>query len=117
MRGPLARPSVPAMTSRRDRFDGLVLDAVERVEDRLGRQLGLELAVEEVPPSDPAPWEHGVALGRLFPADRTVPARLVLYRRPLVHRAADEDELAALVTEVVTEQVARMLGQDPEDLW
>lgn len=117
MRGPLARPSVPVMTSRRDRFDGLVLDAVERVEDRLGRQLGLELAVEEVPPSDPAPWEHGVALGRLFPADRTVPARLVLYRRPLVHRAADEDELAALVTEVVTEQVARMLGQDPEDLW
>lgn len=116
LRGPLAWPAVPVMTTRRDRFDDLVLDAAERLEDRLGRPLGLELAVEEVPPSDPAPWEHGVALGRLFPAERGVSARLVLYRRPIVHRAADEDELASLVTEVVTEQVARMLGKDPDEL-
>lgn len=104
------------MTSRRSRFDEMVLDAAETIEQRLGQQLGIELAVEEVPPSDPAPWEHGVALGRLFPAERGVPARLVLYRRPIVHRAQDEVELATLVAEVVTEQVARMLGRDPEDL-
>ncbi|WP_130012075.1 metallopeptidase family protein [Serinicoccus sediminis] len=116
LRGPLARPGVPVMRTRRDRFDELVLDAVETLERRLDTTLGLELAVEEVPPSDPAPWEHGVALGRLFPAERDVPARLVVYRRPVVHRAADETELAALVTEVVVEQVARMLGRDPDDL-
>lgn len=104
------------MSSRRDEFDGLVLDAAEALEDRLGQELGLELAVEEVPPTDPAPWEHDVALGRLFPAERGVPARLVLYRRPIMHRAHDQAELAALVSEVVTEQVARMLGRDPEEL-
>ena len=116
LRGPLAWPAVPVMTTRQERFDDLVLEAAERLEERLGKPLGLELAVEEVPPSDPAPWEHGVALGRLFPAERGVSARLVVYRRPLVHRAADDDELAALVSEVVTEQVARMLGKDPDDL-
>ena len=104
------------MTSRRAHFDELVLDAAESVERRVGHELGLELAVEEVPPSDPAPWEHGVALGRLFPAERGLPARLVIYRRPVMQRAHDESELAALVSEVVTEQVARMLGRDPEDL-
>ncbi|GAA4871460.1 metallopeptidase family protein [Serinicoccus chungangensis] len=116
MRGPLARPRVPAMRTRRDRFDELVLEAAETLERRLDAPLGVELAVEEVPPSDPAPWEHGVALGRLFPAERGVPARLVVYRRPVEHRAVDEGELASLVTEVVVEQVARMLGRDPDDL-
>lgn len=104
------------MVSRRQTFDDLVLDTAETIERRLGQELGIELAVEEVPPSDPAPWEHGVALGRLFPAERGVPARLVLYRRPILARAQDEAELAPLVSEVVTEQVARMLGRDPDDL-
>lgn len=104
------------MSTRSARFDELVLDAAEDVERRLGQQLGIELAVEEVPPSDPAPWEPDVALGRLFPAERGVPTRLVIYRRPVTCRAQDETELAALVSEVVTEQVARMLGRNPEDL-
>lgn len=115
-RGPLAWPPVPLMTTRRERFDELALDAVESVERILGHELGIELAVEEVPPSDPAPWEHGVPLGRLFPAERAMPARLVLYRRPIVQRAHEAEELAALVSEVVSEQVARMLGRDPDDL-
>ncbi len=116
LRGPLAWPPVPVMVSRRDRFDDLVLDAAETVEERLGHPLGAELAVEEVPPSDPAPWEHGVPLGRLFPAERGLPARLVVYRRPVEQRAPDEADLAAIIYEVVAEQVARMLGRDPDDL-
>lgn len=117
MRGPLAHPGVPAMTSRAQAFDDLVLDVARRYEPVLGRRWSqVEFAVEEVPPSDPAPWEHGVALGRLFPAERGLPARLVVYRRPVEQRAQDETDLAAIVYEVVAEQVARMLGRDPEDL-
>lgn len=116
IRGPLAWPPLPMTSSRRDAFDDLVLDAAEQLERTLGHELGLELAVEEVPPSDPAPWEHGVALGRLFPADRTHPARLVVYRRPVVQRAHDDSDLASIVHEVMAEQVARMLGRDPDDL-
>ena len=106
----------PAMSSRSASFDELVLDAAEELERRLGHELGVELAVEEVPPSDPAPWEHGVALGRLFPAERSLPARLVVYRRPITQRAADGTEMAGIVYEVMAEQVARMLGRDPDDL-
>lgn len=104
------------MVSRSARFDDLVLDAVQLIERRLGRELtGLEVAVEEVPPADPAPWESGIALGRLFPAEGALPARVVVYRRPVESRA-NGDELSALVHEVLAEQVASMLGMDPEDL-
>jgi predicted Zn-dependent protease with MMP-like domain len=117
LRGPLAWPRVPIMLSPSRQFDELVLDAVSSIERRLGRSLeDLEVAVEDVPPSDPAPWESRVALGRLFPAEGNVPARVVLYRRPLETRAVGGAELATLVHEVLAEQVAAMLGQDPEDL-
>lgn len=104
------------MTSRSVRFDELVLDAVQLIEHRLGHELtGLEFAVEDVPPADPAPWESGTALGRLFPAEGSLPARVVVYRRPVEMRAPGED-LASLVHEVLAEQVASMLGMNPEDL-
>lgn len=116
IRGPLAWPSVPAMTSRSAQFDDLVLDAVQLIERRVGRELSeLEVAVEDVPPTDPAPWETGIALGRLFPAEGSLPARVVVYRRPVESRAQGDD-LATLVHELLAEQVAGMLGVDPEDL-
>lgn len=117
VRGPLAWPPVPAMRSRASRFDELVLDAVAHLERRLGRDLrSVELAVEDVPPSDPAPWERQAALGRAFPATRTAPARIVVYRRPIESRADGESDLAALIDDVVTEQVSGLLGIRPTDL-
>src|SRR5665811_1605541 len=62
-RGPMAWPPVPAMTTRAEQFDELVLDAAGRMEHRAGTALGdLEFAVEDVPPSDPAPWESSDCL-------------------------------------------------------
>lgn len=117
LRGPLAWPRVPVMLTPSQRFDEVVLDAVAAVERDLGRELdGLELAVEDVPPSDPRPWESGVPLGRLFPAEGRHPARLVLYRRPVETRAESPEEVASLVHEVLAEQVASWLGIDPDDL-
>ena len=46
----------------------------------------------------------------------SVPPRIVLYRRPLEFRAADHDDLADLVHDVILEQVANLLGVAPEDL-
>ncbi|HEY3734684.1 MAG TPA: metallopeptidase family protein [Streptosporangiaceae bacterium] len=40
--------------------------------------------------------------------------RIVLYRRALLARADDEEELAVLVLDVVIEEFARLLGVDPE---
>ncbi len=118
LRGPLVPREVPAWRSRRDRFDDRVLDAVERLEQRWARELqDVEFAVEDIPPSDPAPWEHGeVPLGRFFPAEGDLPARVVVYRRPVESRAPDGPEVGALVHEVVVEQVAHLLGLTPEQV-
>jgi len=106
------------MATRAELFDELVLDAAARLEQQTGRALGeVEFAVEDVPPSDPAPWESSdVPLGRLFAAQGKMHARIVVYRRPVETRATDARELAALVNDVVVEQVASMLGVDPRDL-
>ncbi len=117
-RGPLLPRHVPAWRSRAERFDDRVLDTVEVLERRWSKELdGVEFAVEDVPPSDPAPWEHKeVSLGRFFPADGKLPPRIVVYRRPVETRALDARDTAALVHDVVVEQVAHLLGLTPEQI-
>ena len=118
VRGPLAWPAVPAMTTRRERFDDLVLDAADRVRPHLGtRYAGTEFAVQDVPPTDPAPWEEQTPpLGRLLRADARRADRVVVYRRPVEARALDDEDLALVVREVVTQQVAALLGVPPEEI-
>jgi predicted Zn-dependent protease with MMP-like domain len=125
---------VPASQTRGERFDDLVLDAVEDLEQRWARELeGVEFAVEDVPavPLDGALGDDdviadetaggAVPLGRLLPAAldargrRTAP-RIVVYRRPLEARAADRLDLADLVHDVVVDQVARLLQLDPDEV-
>jgi predicted Zn-dependent protease with MMP-like domain len=114
----MAWPPVPAMATRAERFDELVLDAASRMEHRAGKGFSdVEFAVEDVPPSDPAPWESAdVPLGRLFAAQGKMPARIVVYRRPVETRTTDSRELAVLINDVIVEQVAALLGVDPHDL-
>jgi len=106
------------MATRAEQFDELVLDAASRMELRTGKAFGdVEFAVEDVPPSDPAPWESpDVPLGRLFAAQGKMPARIVVYRRPVETRTSDPRELAVLINDVIVEQVASLLGVDPHDL-
>jgi predicted Zn-dependent protease with MMP-like domain len=104
---------VPVSRSRAEAFDELVLEAVLRLQDRLPDQLrAVEFAVEDVPP--PAADDGGIALGATVPARAGRPARIVVYRRPVESRAAGERMRALLVSDVVVEQVAELLGVDPE---
>lgn len=105
------------MRSRRDEFDEFVLDAAERLEATCGRAFPVvEFAVEDVP-RGPAPWDRReVPLGRLHPATTSRPARIVVYRRPVETRVSDPRDVAALVSDIVTEQVAALLGVRPEEL-
>lgn len=119
-RGPLAWPPVPEMTSREDRFDQLVLDAVERLVPRAGGRLdGVEVAVELVPGGDvlvAAEKEGSIPLGHARPGHGRSDARIVVYRRPVESRVRDRTELAELVDAVVVEQAAALLMVAPEDL-
>lgn len=117
-RGPLAWPRVPAMRTRRDAFDDVVLDCADRVRPHLGQRYDhVEFAVEDVPSTDPAPWEEqSAALGRLVAGHGGVPPRIVVHRRPIEARATDPADLAQLVQEVVVEQVAALLGVPPGEI-
>jgi len=107
---------------------------------------GVEFAVEEIPPLDeaiggtrgpvplsrlepgsprsraPGPgddWPGGPAAPGADPPNGDAgqdPPRIVVYRRPLLARADDEDELGELIFDVVVEEFARMLGLDPKDV-
>ncbi|PFG32545.1 metallopeptidase family protein [Sanguibacter antarcticus] len=118
LRGPFLPTNLPAYRTRAERFDEHVLAVVERLEKSWGRELaGTEFAVEDVPPSDPSPWEHGgVPMGRYFPAESGQPGRVLVYRRPVESRAFDADDLAELVRDVVVEQVAHLLSRSPEEI-
>jgi predicted Zn-dependent protease with MMP-like domain len=108
--------------SRSQQFDDIVLEAVARLEPRWETELSdVEFAVQEVPDSDIA-GEEGVPLARIVrgapdssdPASPAAGPRIVLFRRPLLARAEDEDELSELVFDVVVEEFAEILGVDPE---
>ena len=116
---------MPLFRTKAEIFDDMVLDAVEGLERQYAAELaGVEFAVEDVPPDlniyDSDVLEDGeVPLARLLPGGPgrpSTPARIVLYRRPLEFRAMDNDELADLVHDVIIEQVANLLGIDPDEL-
>lgn len=106
------------MRSRRETFDDVVIEVAERAREYLGtRYAGVEFAVEEVPSSDPAPWEEqAAAVGRLVPVGGAVGHRIVIYRRPVETRARDAAEVAVIVREVVAEQVAALLNVPPSEI-
>ncbi len=103
--------------SRSERFDEYVLDAVERLEKRWPQLSDVEFAVEDVPPSESASWsDDPVPLARLMRATAKLPARIVLFRRPLERLATGRSELGSLVHDVVVEEVAELLGLSPESV-
>jgi predicted Zn-dependent protease with MMP-like domain len=121
LRGLLVPPGIPLYRSRSQQFDDLVLEAVARLEPRWETELSdVEFAVQEVPDDDGD--GDGVPLARIVrgspdtsdPGNPATGPRIVLFRRPLLARAEDEDELSELIFDVVVEEFAEILGVDPE---
>jgi predicted Zn-dependent protease with MMP-like domain len=104
----------------------MVLDAVARLEPRWGNELSsLEFAVQEVPePDELTDIASPLPLARVIPGSPNArdsrhpatPTRIVVYRRPLLARAEDDDELSDLIFDVVVEEFAQVLGLDPESV-
>jgi predicted Zn-dependent protease with MMP-like domain len=119
-------PGVPLYRTRSEQFDDIVLDAVARLEPRWEAQLaGVEFAVQEVPEADELTGDASdIPLARAIPgtpdggdpARPATHARIVMYRRPLMARSESEDDLRDLVYDVVVEELARVLGIDPDTI-
>lgn len=118
MRGPAVvprDPGTPVLRGPRDRFDALVLAVVAGIEEQWQEHLGLvEYAVEDTP-QVPDDWDSPtVPLSSLVRGSGATPSRLVVFRRPIEHRATSRSELEAIVLTVVVEQVAELLGVAPD---
>jgi hypothetical protein len=117
MRGPIAPPQVPLAASRAEAFADLVQDSVDRLERRWPQLADIDFLVLEVPRLDRPgqPWsDEAVPLGGTIASHDGRRARVVVYRRPVEIRTKGRDERAALVHEIVVEQVAELLGLTPE---
>jgi predicted Zn-dependent protease with MMP-like domain len=124
LRGQLVPPGIPIYRSRSQQFDDIVLEAVARLEPRWENELAdVEFAVQEVPDAD-TDIDEGVPLARVVrssgdasdPQNPATGPRIVLFRRPLLARAEDEDELSELIFDVIVEEFADILGVDPETI-
>src|SRR5688500_19300072 len=98
--------TTPAARTRAEKFDAMVLEALEPIELRWGSELAdLDLAVDEVPEveetsPDDVVWGQGVLADVGVPLAQLVPAgvdpeglpsraRIVIYRRAVGARAGD----------------------------
>jgi predicted Zn-dependent protease with MMP-like domain len=116
LRGSLSPAEVPLPRSAAERFDDVAAAAVARVDKRWARELAdVQFVVEDVP--DLSGWDRDwVPLGRTEPAEAGLPARVVLHRRPIQTRARGEIDLRRLVLDTVVDQVAELIGVDPDDI-
>lgn len=124
MRGPLAAPNpltgralgMRRPVSRAEYF----IDSLEAAVDRVNRTAPellatIDIAIEDVP-TGLRPHEDRVPLASAIEATAQRRARVVLFRRPLEHRATSRRGLRALVHRTLVEQVAALTGRSVVDI-
>ena len=99
-------------------FDDLLAAHIRRLNNAWPELIRpIQFAVEDVPPSDPVPWElEPNVMSRLFPAAHGMPARIVLYRMPLQSRARNRDDLQWAIRDELVVRVAELYGRRPEEI-
>ncbi|MDT3767339.1 metallopeptidase family protein [Gleimia hominis] len=124
-RGPLFSPVVPARRTWSESFNEIVMMHANEMAARYPQLREIEVAVEDCPPVDPAPWESPmVNLCRAFAVDRMagLRARIILYRLPISYRAGRASHrefssgLHAFVRALLAEQFGDLTGINRDDL-
>lgn len=129
VRGPIALSNPwtgrPVPIRQRPTRAEFFLECVQSSINRVARTCpecleGIDIGIEEVP-SDQAIWQEmadhdAVPLAAAVDADTGQPARVVIYRRPLEHRAVERAELPALVHRALVEQLAVLTSRPVHDI-
>lgn len=124
MRGPLAAPTpftgrpVPLRhPSRTDFFNDCVTGATSDIAAVAPDALaGILVGVEDVPHLNTAWSGDRVPLSAALEPGPDRPARIVIFERPLEHRAGSRAELARLVHQTIVEQLSSLTGRSIEEL-
>lgn len=125
LRGPLAlanpltgRPARPVRPSTKaDFFTEAVHEAVERVARQCPDALvGVTFGVEDVPYLATAWSGDQVPLAAAIDGDTDHPSQVVVYRRPLEHRAVSRRGLRILVYRTVVEQLSALTGRSVSEI-
>ena len=100
-----------------DFFAEAVEDAVERVARQCPDALvGVTFGIEDVPYLATAWSGNQVPLAAAVDGDAEQLSRVVVYRRPLEHRAASRQGLRILVYRTVVEQLSALTGRSVSDI-
>ncbi|HEY5822137.1 MAG TPA: metallopeptidase family protein [Propionibacteriaceae bacterium] len=113
--GHLARP--PRPTNKADFFTDAVHAAVERIADQCPDALvGVTFGIEDVPFFDPAWSGDQVPLAAALEASADRLGQVVVYRRPLEHRAVSRRGLRILVYRTIVEQLSALTGRSVTEI-
>lgn len=129
IRGPMALPNdltdrplrVPSRPRGRGYFLLCVRDAIARIAEHCPDVIDtIDIGVDEVPDARTL-WhdlgEHDtVPLAAAIESSQAQHARIVIYRRPLEHRALDRADLPSLVHETLVEQIVALTGRSIDEI-
>ena len=109
---------LPRYRTRSGMFDDMLVAQIRRLNEAWPELIApIQFAVEDVPPSDPAPWETVPHLGsQSFPAGHGIPPRIVLYRMPLQSHARSRMDLQFAIRDEVVSRLAEIYGRRPEEI-
>jgi hypothetical protein len=128
LRGPLALPNPvstgPARPARPANRSEYFSESVHGAVDRIARQcpdalVGVTFGIEDVPYLQTAWSGDRVPLAAALEGDEDKLSQVVVYRRPLEHRAVSRRGLRILVYRTIVEQLSALTGRpvseiDPE---
>ena len=101
----LKRPTLPTPF-----FYQCVAEAIDAIEEAVPDALShIDVGVEDVPDVTNL-WTSYMPLAAAVAADETHLAQIIVYRRPIEFRAADQTQLRQLVFAALVEQVASATG-------
>ncbi|MDN6484815.1 MAG: metallopeptidase family protein [Bifidobacterium mongoliense] len=118
VRTPMFGSRLPRYRTRGGMFDDMVASQLRRLSQAWPDLVApVQFAVEDVPPSQPAPWEDSPSLdSQSFPAGRGLPARVVLYRLPLQMHAGARANLQWAIRDELVSRIAELYGRRPEEI-
>ncbi|MDF7665220.1 metallopeptidase family protein [Bifidobacterium sp. ESL0745] len=117
-RTPMFGVRLPRYRTRSGMFDDMVSSEIRRLLAAWPDLVRpVQFAVEDVPPSTPAPWEpKRSATSQSFTANHGIPARIVLYRMPMQMHHPDKTELEWAIRDALVARLADLYGRRPEEI-